>query len=94
MVNYAFDLGLWTVLFFVTGMYKPQWPLFFLKKPDRFLIVVITTVFVMITFTLYGEGERRERLAKEPKQPVSQSSIPTLVPVPVPVPVLEKPVTK
>ncbi|MEY3289171.1 MAG: hypothetical protein RLZZ419_1413, partial [Pseudomonadota bacterium] len=38
MVNYAFDLGLWTVLFFVTGMYKPQWPLFFLKKPDRFLI--------------------------------------------------------
>ncbi len=92
MVNYAFDLGLWTVLFFVTGMYKPQWPLFFLKKPDRFLIVVITTVFVMITFTLYGEGEHREKIAKEPKQPVSQSSIPT--PVPVPVPALEKPVTK
>ena len=94
MVNYAFDLGLWTILFFITGMYKPQWPLFFLKKPDRFMIVVITTVFVMITFTLYGEGERREKIEKEPKQPVSQSLIQAPVLVPVPVPVPEKPATK
>lgn len=79
-------------LFFIVGMYKPQWPLFFLKKPDRFMIVVITTIFVMITFTLFGEGNRRAKIEKAAKQPISQSTIPALVPVPVPLP--EKPVTK
>jgi hypothetical protein len=91
MVNYAFDLALWTILFFITGMYKPQWPLFFLKKPDRFMILVITTLFVMATFTLYGEGERREKTAK---QPVAKIITPPRVAVPVPVPALEKPATK
>ena len=90
MVNYAFDLGIWTILFFIIGMYKPQWPLFFLKKPDRFMIVVITTILVMITLTLYGEGNRRDKLEQVTKQPLSQST----VPVPVPVTVPEKPVTK
>ena len=86
MVNYAFDLGIWTILFFIIGMYKPQWPLFFLKKPDRFMILVITTVFVMITLTLYGEGTRRLKVELAAKQPVTQSAVPVPVPVPVPAP--------
>ncbi len=96
MVNYAFNLGLWTILFFILGMYRPQWPLFFLKKPDRFMIVVITTILVMITFTLYGEGARRAKLEQAAKPPVSQDVAPTPVPVPVPVPVPapETPITK
>ena len=91
MITGAIDLGIWTLLFFILGMYKPQWPLFFMKNPSRFIIVVVTTILVMITGTLYGEGLRREKMEKAAKQPISQSS----VPVPVPVPVApEKPVTK
>ena len=92
MVNYAFNLGMWTILFFILGMYKPQWPLFFLKKPDRFMIVVITTILVMITFTLYGEGARRAKLEQAAKLPVPQDVAP--VPAPVPVPAPETPVKK
>jgi cbb3-type cytochrome oxidase subunit 3 len=92
MVNYAFNLGMWTILFFILGMYKPQWPLFFLKKPDRFMIVVITTILVMITFTLYGEGTRRAKLEQAAKLPVPQDVAP--VPAPVPVPAPETPVKK
>lgn len=84
MVNYAFDLAIWTALFFITGMYKPQWPLFFMKKPERFLILIITTVLVMITFTLYGEGNRRAKLELVNQPAIVKDS--TLVPVPVPVP--------
>lgn len=84
MVNYAFDLAIWTALFFITGMYKPQWPLFFMNKPGRFLILIITTVLVMITFTLYGEGNRRAKLELV-TQPTNVKDS-TLVPVPVPVP--------
>ena len=92
MITGAIDLGIITVLFFILGMIKPQWPLFFMKTPNRFIIVVVTTILFMITATLYGEGLRREKLEKAAKQPVSQSIVPAPVPVPVPVP--EKPVTK
>ena len=90
MIPGAIDLGIITVLFFILGMIKPQWPLFFMKKPSRFIIVVVTTILFMITATLYGEGLRREKLEKAAKQPISQST----VPVPVPVPVPEKPAIK
>jgi len=90
MIPGAIDLGIITVLFFILGMIKPQWPLFFMKTPNRFIIVVVTTILFMITATLYGEGLRREKLEKAAKQPVSQSTVPAPVPVPVP----EKPVTK
>jgi hypothetical protein len=94
MVAYAFDLGLWTIIFFIVGMFKPQWPLFFLKKPDRFLIVVLSTIFVMITFTLYGEGTKREKLAAEAKVSTTKAVnvTPTApAPIPVPVPTPDKP---
>jgi len=127
MVTYAFDLGIWTLLFFIVGMYKPQWPLFFLKKPDepviepntkksnklkkrnettiepdikkparftiepsRFTIVVITTILVMITFTLYGEGTRREKLAKQATTAAPKNTDMNSTPVPVPVPTTDK----
>lgn len=90
MVNLAFDLGLWTILFFIIGMFKPQWPLFFLKKPDRFLILVLTTIFVMITGTLYGEGHRREKLEQQAKAAAAKSANTPATPVPVPVPTPDK----
>ena len=93
MITGAINLGIWTILFFILGMYKPQWPLFFMKNPNRFIILVVTTILFMITATLYGEGPRREKLEKAAKLPISQS-ITAPVPVPVPVPVPEKPVTK
>jgi hypothetical protein len=65
-------------------MIKPNWALFFLAKPDRFIVTTITLVFVMITFTLYGEGTRREKLEKETKITPKTSTVPTLVPVPTP----------
>jgi VIT1/CCC1 family predicted Fe2+/Mn2+ transporter len=92
MIPAAIDLGLITILFFVLGMIKPKWPLFFMENPGRFLIVVITTILFMITATLYGEGLRREKLEKAAEQPASQSTVPAPVPVPVPEP--EKPAAK
>lgn len=90
MITGAINLGIWTILLFIIGMYKPQWPLFFMKNPSRFIIIVVTTILFMITMTLYGEGLRREKMEKAVKQPISQS----IAPVPVPAPLPEKPVTK
>ncbi|MDD2725368.1 MAG: hypothetical protein PHH59_15285 [Methylovulum sp.] len=84
MITASFDLALWTILFFIIGMIKPKWPLFFLKKPDRFLILVISTVLVMISLTLWGEGTRREKEAKALKTDTPKSITPQSAPVPVP----------
>jgi hypothetical protein len=94
MITGAINLGVWTLIIFFIGMYKPQWPLFFMKNPSRFIIVMITTILVMITFTLYGEGLRQEKLEQAAKQSGTESSIPAPVPVPVPVPAPEKTTTK
>ncbi|MEI7993965.1 MAG: hypothetical protein WCH01_03580 [Methylococcaceae bacterium] len=86
MITGAINLGLLTLLFFFLGMYKPNWPLFFMKEPNRFIILAVTTILFMVTATLYGEGIRREKLEKAAKQPISERVAPALVPVPVPVP--------
>ncbi len=87
MINAAFHTGIWTLLFFIVGMIKPKWPLFFLKKPDRFLVLIISTVLFMVSATLYGEGNRQRVLEeKASKETVSKIMDPSTAPVPVPVP--------
>ncbi len=87
MINAAFHTGIWTLLFFIVGMIKPKWPLFFLKKPDRFLVLIISTVLFMVSATLYGEGNRQRVLEeKTSKETVSKIMDPSTAPVPVPVP--------
>ena len=87
MINAAFHTGIWTLLFFIVGMIKPEWPLFFLKKPDRFLVLIISTVLFMVSATLYGEGNRQRVLEeKTSKETVSKIMDPSTAPVPVPVP--------
>lgn len=82
MIYAAFNIGILTILFFVIGMIKPQWPLFFLKKPDRFWILIISTVLFMITMTLYGEGNRQAKQEEAPKHSLSQDAAPVPVPEP------------
>ncbi len=89
MITAAFHIGIYTIVFFIVGMIKPKWALFFLKKPDRFLILIISTVFFMISATLFGEGNRQKKL-EETKQVTTQNPAPVSAPVPVP----ETPATK
>lgn len=62
MTSVAFHLFSYTLLFFVVGMFKPKWALFFLKEPTRFIVSSITLVMFMITMTVYGEGHKEEIL--------------------------------
>ena len=88
MIPGAINLLVITVLIFLLGMYKPKWPLFFIKNPTRFMILAISMLLFMISATLYGEGLRREKLEKVAIQPTAETTIHDPVPVPVPVPAL------
>jgi hypothetical protein len=85
LITAAFHTGIWTLLFFIVGMIKPKWPLFFLKKPDRFLILIISTILFMVSATLYGEGNR-QRAAEEQtaKDVAAKIAKPSAVIAPVP----------
>lgn len=65
LIFYSFNLGIFTIVFFIAGLIKPKWPLFFMKEPSRLLVVAITTIMVMVSLTMYGEGNRLIRMEKE-----------------------------
>ena len=91
LAQHAINLGILSTLFFVIGMIKPKWSLFFMEKPTRWHILIISTVFFMIVMTMYGEGVRQDKLKKkrEASAAARSAQVPALesVPVPVPVPV-------
>ncbi|MGZ8240200.1 MAG: hypothetical protein ACXWTK_01645 [Methylobacter sp.] len=84
MIITAFNLGIVTLLFFILGMIKPKWVLFFLQKPDRFMVLIISTIFFMISATLYGEGNRREARESASKKAAPQNPSPIPTPIPLP----------
>jgi hypothetical protein len=89
LLLHSLNLGLLTLLFFIIGMIKPKWALFFMEKPTRWLVAIITTVCFMIVMTMYGEGNKAKIVAKHTK-PAAASvapdpvSVPESVPVPIP----------
>lgn len=62
MITAAIHIGIYTIAFFLIGMYKPQWPLFFMKQPNRIIILLVTMLSLMGSITLYGEGLRQQKI--------------------------------
>ncbi len=94
MVLHAINIGILSLLFFIIGMIKPKWPLFFMEKPTRWHITMISTVFFMIFMTMFAEGQRQKQVLEKHKRQTTESAAAVPAPdpesVPVPVPV-EKP---
>lgn len=85
MLNTAFTLMLLTALFFIFGMIKPKWMLFWMKSPDRAWILAITALLIMGSFTLYGEANKR--LKEEQKATTKQiAPVPSTAATPAPAP--------
>ncbi len=80
MITAAINILIYTVLFFLVGMYKPKWALFFMKEPNRFMVMIFSVVFFMIAATLFGEGERRKKLEEAPVSVISEDSVPVASP--------------
>jgi hypothetical protein len=90
LVTAAINLGLLTALFFIVGMIKPKWALFFMDKPNRLIILMVSTVLVMVSFTMFGEGNRQgikpNQWTKVPTTDAANTPVTLSVIAPVPVP--------
>lgn len=65
MVTAAINIGIYTLIFFLVGMYKPKWALFFMNTPTRFMVSIFTVVLIMVSLTLFGEGTRQKQQESE-----------------------------
>ncbi|MGR9099536.1 MAG: hypothetical protein ACU826_03125 [Gammaproteobacteria bacterium] len=65
MISVAITLLIFTLLFLIIGLIKPKWIFWWSKNPDRFWIIVISVVMIMVTVTLFGEGVKRKHEADQ-----------------------------
>lgn len=59
MIIWAFNLLILAVGILIVGLIKPNWLLFWMEKPRRFIIVGFSTVLLMAAAILFGEGNRQ-----------------------------------
>jgi uncharacterized membrane protein YidH (DUF202 family) len=78
MITLSFNIAIYTLVFFVVGMIKPEFILFFMKQPNRTTITVFTVILAMVCLTLYGEGVRENRQETEmtTRQELPQADVP------------------
>ena len=78
MVTAAINIFIYTVIFFLIGMFKPNWVLFFMKKPNRVMVMMLSAVLFMVAATLFGEGTRKNKLDEDSVSVVSEDSVPAV----------------
>jgi len=78
MVTAAINILIYTVIFFLIGMFKPNWALFFMKKPNRVMVMMLSAVLFMVAATLFGEGTRKNKLDEDSVSVVSGDSVPAV----------------
>ena len=58
----------------IVGMIKPQWILFWMEKPKRIAIIILSSVLFMIAAVMFGEANK-EKLPKSTTQTEEPSQI-------------------
>ena len=78
MTTLAINIAIYTAVFFIVGIIKPDFALFFMKDPNRITVLILTLVLGMVCVTLYGEGIRQKKLETEvsTQQELPQADVP------------------
>jgi hypothetical protein len=56
MMVWAINILLLSVIFLIVGMIKPKWLLFWMDKPGRMPIVLLSSVLFMVGAVMFGEA--------------------------------------
>ena len=75
MITAAINILIYSILMLVIGLYKPKWALFWMKSPDRVMVVIFSAVLFMIAATLFGEGNGLKE--EEINQPTDTIEVPS-----------------
>ncbi|GAW86051.1 conserved hypothetical protein [Bathymodiolus platifrons methanotrophic gill symbiont] len=59
MIIWAFNLLILSVGILIIGLIKPKWLLFWMERPNRYVIVAVSSIMLMAAAILFGEGNRQ-----------------------------------
>ena len=79
MIIWAFNLLILAVGILIVGLIKPKWLLFWMEKPNRYIIVGVATILLMSAAILFGEGNRQNSPLSEvvKKEKAATTEIPS-----------------
>ena len=79
MIIWAFNLLILAVGILIVGLIKPKWLLFWMEKPNRYIIVGVATILLMSAAILFGEGNRQNSPLSEvvKKEKAAATEIPS-----------------
>lgn len=60
MIIWAFNLLILSVGILVVGLIKPKWLLFWMDRPNRYIIIGVSTILFMAAAIMFGEGNRQD----------------------------------
>ena len=73
---WSINLLVLAIGFLIVGMIKPQWILFWMDKPGRMPIIMLSIVLFMASATMFGEANRQKQ---EESAELTQQSDPSKI---------------
>lgn len=71
---WSINLLVLAIGFFIVGMIKPKWLLFWMDQPGRMPIIILCSVLLMVAAVMFGEASKEKQLLNsKPKQEMSSS---------------------
>lgn len=64
---WSINLFVLAVGILIVGMIKPQWILFWMEKPIRMPIVILSAVLFMVAAVMFGEANKEKQTLTEKK---------------------------
>ncbi len=64
MMVWSINILVLAIGFLIVGMIKPNWILFWMEKPARMPIVVLSSVLFMVAAVMFGEASKAKQQAK------------------------------
>lgn len=80
MMVWSINILILSIGFFILGMVKPQWLLFWMEKPSRMPIVLLSVVLFMVGAVMFGEANKAKHQEQQSAQPSTsnENSVPTV----------------
>lgn len=78
LIYYAFNILILSAVVLSVGLIKPKWILFWVDKPSRLPIIMLSSILFMVAAVMFGEGnkqlkqEKAQAAVQQSAQPVSE----------------------
>jgi len=80
MMVWSINILVLAVGFFILGMIKPKWLLFWMDKPSRMPVFLLSVILFMVSAVMFGEANKEKQQEQKivTVSPANENSVPTI----------------